>query len=517
MSDENKPLLEMRHITKTFSNVIANDDVNISFHEGEILAIVGENGAGKTTLMRILYGLEKADTGEVFFKGTPVHFKGPSDAIALGIGMLQQHFMLFDSMTVAENITYNNEKHNSIFIDKKRNNQLVEELSHHYGLPINPTLTINQCSVGLQQKVEILKILYQNADIIIFDEPSAVLTPLEVEELLVTMRNLRQMGKSIILITHKLNEVMAVSDHVIVMRDGRVVAESETANTDLETLSFHVVNRELKHQTITPRRPGRSLLEIKDLSLKDSKGKQILSSIDFYVDCGEIVGLAGVSGNGQTELVHCIAGLSTYDAGEVFINGKPIPAGSVRKSRDAGLSYIPDDRYLLGSAREANLAENILMGDEGDSRFNQNGILNIKKVRAYSSNILEKYKVKSGSVLQKIKELSGGNAQKLIAAREISKNTPVLLTHEPTRGIDIGATEFIHEKLIEKRDVGGCVLLVSSDLTEIMTLSDRIYVIFEGKINGEFERGHMDEKSLGILMVGGHLKNHAKSNKAFAG
>ena len=401
------------------------------------------------------------------------------------------------------------EKHKSIFIDKKNNNRLVKELSHHYGLPVAPTLVVSQGSVGLQQKVEVLKILYQNADMIIFDEPSAVLTPIEVEELLETIRNLRQLGKSIILITHKLNEVMAVSDRVVVMRDGRVVAEAVTSDTDLEALSFHVVNRQIKHQTINPHPPGAPLLEVKDLSLKNSKGKEILSHIHIHVDSGEVVGLAGVSGNGQTELVHCIAGLITYDSGEVFINCLSIPTGSVSQARNAGVSHIPDDRYLWGSACEANLSENILMGNENDSCFKHNGILNLKNVRQYSASLLERYNIKSGSVLQKMKELSGGNAQKLIAAREISKDTPVLLAHEPTRGIDIGATEFIHKKLIAKRDEGGCVLLVSSDLSEVMKLSDRIYVIFEGKINGEFERGLIDEKSLGILMLGGQLKNHA--------
>lgn len=512
MSNVDIPLVEMRHITKAFSTVVANDDVSITLYEGEILAIVGENGAGKTTLMRILYGLEKPDKGDILFKGHTAHLKGPLDAIQLGIGMLQQHFMLFDSMTVAENVTYNNEKHRSIFIDKEQNNRLVAELSKRYGLPVDPTLTIAQCSVGTQQKVEILKILYQNADIIIFDEPSAVLTPLEVEELLETIRNLCQIGKSIILITHKLNEVMAISDRVVVMRDGRVVAESKTQDIDLETLSFHVVNRELKHFKISAHPPGRPLLEIKDLFLKNNKGKQILSHVSLNVKSGEIIGLAGVSGNGQTELAHCVAGLTPYDKGRILINGHLNPPGSVRQSRDAGLSHIPDDRYLWGSAGEANLAENILMGDEGDSRFSQKGVLNLKRVRQYSLNILKKYKVKIGSVQQRFKELSGGNAQKLIAAREISKDTPVILAHEPTRGIDIGATEFIHERLIEKRNEDGCVLLISSDLSEIMKLSDRIYVIFEGKINGEFKRGLIDEKSLGILMLGGQLKGNAKAN-----
>lgn len=510
MNNSKNVLLEMRHITKTYPNVVANDDVSIKLFKNEILAIVGENGAGKTTLMKILYGLEKADSGEIYFKGKQVVCKNPSETMKLGIGMLQQHFMLFGSMTVAENIVYQNEPHNSVFFDKRESIRVVEELSRRYALDVDPTATVEQCPVGLQQRIEILKILYQNADIIIFDEPSAVLTPLEVEDLLKTMEQLCKMGKSIILITHKLSEVMAVSDRVIVMRDGQVVAESITRDTDIFTLSFHVINRQLKAHSIKPKQHGRTMLHIKNLYLKNSSGKEVLRDINIHVDSGEIVGIAGVSGNGQTELVRCITGIENYDGGEIYIKGARVEKGSVNKTRAAGLSYIPEDRYLWGSAPDATLFDNILMGNEAISQFNRHGILKMREIRKYSNNLIDLYDVKAGKITQKLKELSGGNAQKLIAAREIAKNTPVLIASEPTRGIDIGASEFIHEKLIEKRNQDDSVLLVSSELSEIMKLSDRIYVIFEGRINGEFVRGSIDEKSLGILMLGGRIEKQAQ-------
>lgn len=346
----NKVLLEMRHITKTYPNVVANNDVSIKLYENEILAIVGENGAGKTTLMKILYGLEKADKGEIYIKEESVICRNPSDAMRLGIGMLQQHFMLFGSMTVAENIVFQNEPRNGLFFDKKETIRIIKELSCQYGLEVDPNAIVEECPVGLQQRIEILKILYQNVDIIIFDEPSAVLTPLEVEELLKTMEQLCSMGKSIILITHKLSEVMAISYRVVVMRDGQVVAESKTDETDLETLSFHVVNRQLNPQSINSQPQGRSILEVKNLSLKTSGGKEVLSHVDMHVNSGEIVGVAGVSGNGQSELVRCITGLQEYDSGEVYVDGCPVVNGSVSKTREAGLSYIPEDRYMWGSA-----------------------------------------------------------------------------------------------------------------------------------------------------------------------
>jgi general nucleoside transport system ATP-binding protein len=503
MSNPEKPLLQMRHITKTYQHVVANNDVSIDLYEGEILAIVGENGAGKTTLMKVLYGLEKPDSGEVFLKGERVVFNKPSDAMEAGIGMLQQNFMLFGPMTVAENIVYQNEPRRGVFFDEKKTHELVKSLSQKYNLNVNPTDIIDQCPVGVQQRVEIIKILYQNANIIIFDEPTAVLTPLEVEELLKTLKYLSQMGKTIILITHKLREVMTVSNRVVVMRDGSVVAVSRTKETSISELSFEMVNRQIKTRQIRTKSAGNPILEIRDLELVDDSGAHVLRGINLHVNSSEIVGIAGVAGNGQSDLVKCITGLQNYDSGEIYIEGENFSHASVGQIREGGLSHIPEDRILWGSAIEATLTENILMGSEGKAPFSKNGFLDLKVSQKYVAELIARFEIKAGSVKQKIKELSGGNAQKLIVAREISKNSKVIVACEPTRGVDIGAMEFVHDRLLEVRDNGGGVLLVSSELSEIIALSDRIYVIFEGRINGEFTRGKVDEKTLGLLMLGG--------------
>lgn len=498
-------LLEMRDIVKVYDTVVANNHVNLSLAQGEILAIVGENGAGKSTIMKILYGLEKATSGEVLLNGEPVHFRNPSDAIAKGIGMVQQHFMLFQTMTVAENIVYRSEKHKGIFYDRKANDDTVRQLAKTYGLQVDPQAIIQDLPVGTQQRVEILKILYQNANIIIFDEPSAVLTPLEVDELLKTMRQLADMGKSLIIITHKLREVMEIADRIVVMRAGEVVGETMKADTSIEELSFMMVGRQILTRQISPMEPGERILDVQDLVLRGEGGKNILNHLSLHVDRGEIVGIAGVSGNGQSELVRCLSGLQPVDGGKITLQKKDVTNTSVSNFRRSGMACIPEDRYYWGSAPEATLVENGLMGNEDNPGFCRHGILSLKKVREYASQLVEKYTVKIGDLNQKIRELSGGNAQKLIAAREITMGTPFLIACEPTRGIDIGAMDFIHDRLVEKRDQGDGILLVSSELSEVMSLSDRIYVIYEGAINGEFVRGDIDEKSLGLLMMGGSL------------
>ena len=498
-------LLEMKDIVKVYGQVVANDHVSFSLDKGEILAVVGENGAGKSTIMKVLYGMEKATSGEIFLNGEKMHFRSPADAIAKGIGMVQQHFMLFQTMTVAENIVYRNEKHKGIFYDKNANNQIVSELAKTYGLQVDPKAVVHDLPVGTQQRVEILKILYQNADIIIFDEPSAVLTPLEVDELLKTMRKLADMGKSLIIITHKLREVMEIADRVVVMRAGKVVGETKKVDTSIEQLSYMMVGRQILTRQIPSMQAGERLLDVQDIVLQDNSGKNILDQLSIHVDRGEIVGIAGVSGNGQSELVRCVSGLQKVDSGKILLQEKDVTNASVRSFRDNGMSCIPEDRYFWGSAPEATLEENSLMGYEDKEAFSHKGLLDLKQVKAHAQQLIEDYKVKVGSPRQKIRELSGGNAQKLIAAREITLGTPFLIACEPTRGIDIGAMDFIHDRLVEKRNQGDGILLVSSELSEIMTLSDRIYVIYEGRINGEFVRGDIDEKSLGLLMVGGHV------------
>lgn len=497
-------LLQMKNITKQYGNVTANKDININLDKGEILAICGENGAGKSTIMKILYGLEKPDKGEIYLNGKQVNFHSPSDAMACGIGMIQQHFMLFESLTVAENIVYKKESvHRRFFYDKKKNVEVVRELSEKYGLSVNPHLLIKDCSVGLQQRVEILKVLYQDADIIIFDEPSAVLTPIEVEELLKTMKNLAALGKSLIIITHKLNEVMEVADRIVVMRTGEVVDETLKENTSIDALSESMIGRQILTRQIEERPQGECLLEVKDLFLQDDNGVNVLNGINLHVNKGEVVGIAGVSGNGQSELIRCITGLEQAHSGRVILNHQEITNKPVYEIREAGIAHIPEDRYLWGSAKEASLVENALIGFEGHSEFSKHGMLNLKAVRQHAIDLINHYRVKAGSPDQEIKGLSGGNAQKLIVAREVSRQTPILIACEPTRGVDIGAMEFIHDKLVEKRDAGDGILLVSSELSEIMSLSDRIYVIYEGKMNGEFERGTIDEKELGLYMLGG--------------
>lgn len=495
-------IFEMQHIDKLYGTLLANDDVSIHLNRGEILCIVGENGAGKSTIMKILYGLEPPTNGDIFVKGEKVRFHTPSDAMARRIGMVQQHFMLFESMTVAENIVFKNEIRSGIFMDRKRTVQTVQQLSDKYGLKIDPEAKISDCPVGLRQRVEILKILYQNAEIIIFDEPSAVLTPLEVESLLETLKNLAASGKSIVLITHKLQEVMAVADRIYVMRGGRVVAERLKEETDTDELAFLMVGHHPALRDVAQPHTGEVLLEAKKLSLH-REHRDILKDIDLHVDAGEVVGIAGVSGNGQTELELCLTGLQRPDGGRVFLLGKDVTFANVKVHRDGGMAYISEDRYLWGSAEDATLSENALMAKETRPEFNSGGFLNQKAIDEYTRELIRRFDVKVNDTGQKIRELSGGNAQKLITAREIMMDTPVLICCEPTRGIDIGAMEFIHDQILEKREKGCGILLVSSELSEIMTLSDRIYVLFEGKIAGEFKRGAVDEKTLGILMLGG--------------
>lgn len=495
--------LELKNIVKSYGPVLANRDVSFSLGEGEILALVGENGAGKSTIMKILYGLEKADSGEIFLRGKKMNFRSPTDAMRNGIGMVQQHFMLFPSMTVAENIVYNREiRRSGVFMNKKKTRALVQELSERYRLGVDPDRIVGEYPVGLQQRVEILKILYQNTDIIIFDEPSAVLTPLEVKDLMATIRVLAAAGKSIILITHKLQEVMDVADRVVVMRSGQVVGTRLKRETNAEELSFMMVGRLIPPKEIPAPSILGDLLTVRNLCLRGPE-KPLLDHVNLHVQAGEIVGVAGVSGNGQSELVRCLFGLTRISSGEILLGQKSIANRPVGEIRAAGLALIPEDRYSTGSAREASLQENILIGSEQSAAFSHRGVLRWKEISRHADRMLEQYDIRASSSRQAIGELSGGNAQKLIVAREISRETPMLIASEPTRGVDIGAIEFIHDKLLEKRAAGGGVLLVSSELSEIMKLCDRIYVIHNGRIVGEFARGKVDEIELGLLMLGG--------------
>ena len=502
-------ILRMEGIVKSYGSLLANDHVDLALGKGEILAVIGENGAGKTTLMKVLYGLEHPDSGRILIRGKEKRIRNPAQAIAAGVGMVQQHFMLFDPFTVAENVVYGREPKKKLFFDARGAEKLVAGLSKSYELPLDPGARVQGMPVGLRQRVEIIKVLYQNTDIIIFDEPTAVLTPQEARELLRAMKNLAAKGKSIILITHKLNEVMEVADRALVMRQGRLVGEAAIGDATIEELSYMMVGRHLAERDVPAATPGSDVLSVRGLRLSRKQGADVLRGLSLHVGAGEIVGVAGVSGNGQSELVECLFGLRKCDGGSIKVGGREISACDVREVRRSGVALIPEDRFLWGSAREAAIAETALMAHYAKPAYSRAGLLRTRRVRGFARGLVKEFGVKADDVSAKTGSLSGGNAQKLIAAREIAQGTPLLIACEPTRGVDVGAMEFIHEKLIEKRAQGGAVLLVSSELSEIIKLSDRIYVIYEGQIRGEFARGHVDEEELGLLMVGG--KSHGQT------
>ncbi len=499
-------LLEMKGITKKYGDLVANDNINLSLNKGEILAICGENGAGKSTIMKILYGLESATSGEIYLNGELVNFKSPQNSIEKGIGMVQQHFMLFAPFTAAENIVYGKEpKKNGVFFDKKAARKTVLELCEKYGLDIDPDAKVGECSVGMQQRIEILKVLYQDADIIIFDEPSAVLTPQEVSELLITIKNLADMGKSIIIITHKLHEIMQVADRVFIMRGGKYIKDMKKEDTSIEEMSYLMVGRHLVGGEIPPQETGEVVLDIDNLVLTGENKKPILDNFSMQVREGEIVGIAGVSGNGQSELIQCITGLLPYNSGDIKVAGNDIKGKTVMEIRQVGCACIPEDRYLWGCAKKATLSETALMAKQRSERFSSRGVLKNKQINSETKSLLDSYNVSYSGVSQRAEELSGGNLQKVIVAREIEHNAKLLISAEPTRGVDIGAMEYIHSKLLEKRAAGDAVLLISSELSEIMSLSDRVYVIYDGKVAGMFNKDQLDSEKLGLLMMGGHL------------
>jgi len=502
-NDDTNVMLRMEHIVKCYGDLVANDDVYLELHAGEILAVIGENGAGKTTLMKILYGMEQPSSGSIYLNGKELHIKNASQAIASGIGMVQQHFMLFDPFTVAENVVYGREPKKGLYFDVKKANSIIEELSLRYDLPLDPQEKIQGMPVGLRQRVEILKVLYQNADIIIFDEPTAVLTPQEVHELLGTMKHLAASGKSIIIITHKLNEVMEVADRAMVMRAGKHIADVDIKDTDIEELSFMMVGRHLVKKSVPMITPGEDVLRIENLHVQGNGSVSLIDNLSLHVAAGEIVGIAGVSGNGQSVLEKCIFGLQKADGGSIVVKGKDICNHTVDEVRSAGVSMIPEDRYIWGSASAATIMETAIMAHYKKPGLSRKGVLDMQALKKFANGIVNEFSVKTDGIQLRTSSLSGGNAQKLIAAREITQRTPLLLACEPTRGVDIGAMEFIHDRLIQKRTEGDAVLLISSELTEIMELSDRIYVMYGGRIHGEFTRGNVREEELGLLMVGG--------------
>lgn len=498
-------LLEMKNITKKYGDFTANHNINFDVRKGEIHALVGENGAGKTTLMRMLYGMEEPTSGSITINGKEVHFHDPSEAIRQGIGMVHQHFMLFPSFTLAENIVIGGEPKRSGLFDRKAAAAKVNELGQMYGMPVDPWRKAGDCPLGVQQRTEILKVLYQGADVIILDEPTGVLTPSEVKELLQSIKRLAAQGKSFILITHKLHEVMEAADRITVLRDGVITGHMESNTTDEEQISRLMVGRDLIPMSRVANEPGASVMHVQNVTLAGAKGaKPLLDNVTLTVRQGEIVGIAGISGNGQSELLQVISGLVQPDSGIVELNGKDVTGDSVRAIREQGMAHIPEDRYMWGASREATVLDNGLMGHQ--HQYRKGGLIQRHKLRKVVSGWVERFAIKTGSLDTQAQFLSGGNLQKLIAAREFAQNKPFLIAAEPTRGVDVGAMETIHGELLAKCKAGDGILLVSSELTEILKLSDRILVMYEGAIAGELSAAEATEEQISLLMAGGKRK-----------
>ncbi len=501
-----KKVIEMKGITKVFPGTVANDDVNFELLEGETHVLLGENGAGKTTLMNILYGLYQQEKGDIYVNGNLVKITNPNHAIQLGIGMVHQHFMLIHNFTVAENIILGCEPKKGVAIDMKKAIENVKEISDRYGFAIDPNAVIEDISVGQQQKVEILKALYRGAKILILDEPTAVLTPQEIEELGKIIENLKKEGKSVILITHKLKEVMSMSDRVTIIRRGKVTGIVNTVDTDIDELAELMVGR--KVNLVVDKESaqiGEVVLEINKLSANDQRGLPAVKDVSLSVRAGEILGIAGVDGNGQTEFLEVLTGLRKPTNGSIKLKNKDIYAKSTREIMDLGVGHIPEDRQKRGLILNYSLIENSVLGSHRSKAFSKGFIMNYGAIKKHCDKLIKEFDVRTPNSEVKSSALSGGNQQKLIAAREISKNPDLLIAAQPTRGIDVGAIEYIHKRLVEERDKGKAVLLVSLELDEILALSDKIAVMYDGEIVDILDRSNADEQKLGILMAGGSL------------
>jgi simple sugar transport system ATP-binding protein len=494
----------MRGITKAFPGIVANDDVSFELRRGEVHALLGENGAGKSTLMNILYGLYKADDGQILLHGKPVVFASAKDAIEAGIGMVHQHFMLIPVMTVAENIVLGNEPtRDGLFLDEQGAEERVRELSQRFGLEVEPGALVSQISVGQQQRVEILKALYRGAEILILDEPTAVLTPQEAIELFGIIRSLQADGKSIIFISHKLNEVLEIADRITVLRRGKRVETVPREGATQETLARAMVGREvLLRVEKPPAQPGDTLLEVEDLHVLDERGIEKVRGVSFSVRAGEIVGIAGVDGNGQTELIDAITGLRRAQGGAVRIAGREYRHASPREMLDAGVGHIPEDRQRRGLVLEFSIAENIALHDYAKPPDAKLGWLVPRRLIERARALIRQFDVRGGGPLTRAGGLSGGNQQKVVVAREIARDPKVLIAAQPTRGLDVGAIEYLHRRLVEERDEGRAILLISLELEEILSLSDRILVLYEGRIVGE-HGGDVSEEEIGLEMLGG--------------
>ena len=501
--------LELRGITKRFGAVLANDRVNITSASGTIHAIVGENGAGKSTAMRIAYGFYRADSGDILVNGQVREIRTPHDAIALGIGMVHQHFMLVQPMTVTENIILGAEPGSRISLDVNKAAAGIRALSEELRLAVDPDAIIETLSVGQQQRVELLKALYRRAELLILDEPTAVLTPQEVDEFFAILRRMRDQGKTVIIITHKLSEVLAISDHVTVMRDGRVVGNVKTAGTSAAELARLMVGREvLLRVEKTPARATAEVLSVRDLSISGSDGAPRLEHVSFDVRAGEIVGVAGVEGNGQTELIEALAGLvpSSRVSGTIAVGGREITHLDARRRREAGIAHVPEDRHRRGLLLEFSLSENAILGvhyREPVVTGPGSVLLNQAAIQRRADHVIREFDVRPPDRSLPARALSGGNQQKLVIGREFELPPSLLLISQPTRGVDIGAIEFIHRKIVALRDAGCAVLLVSAELEEVTALADRLLVLHKGRVAGEVDPARATHEEIGLLMTGG--------------
>lgn len=504
MAHEN--VIEMRDITKVFGGFVANDKINLHLRKGEIHALLGENGAGKSTLMNMLAGLLEPTSGEIAVNGQVVNLDSPSKAASLGIGMVHQHFMLVEAFTVAENIILGSELTKNGVLDIAGASKEIKALSERYGLAVDPSAKVADISVGAQQRVEILKTLYRGADILIFDEPTAVLTPLEIDELMAIMKNLVKEGKSIILITHKLDEIRAVSDRVTVIRRGKSIETVEIAGATNADLAEMMVGRSVSFKTEKQAsKPKEVVLSIKDLVVNENRGVPAVKNLSLDVRAGEIVGIAGIDGNGQSELIQAITGLRKVESGSIELKGDSIVGLHPRQITELSVGHVPEDRHRDGLILEMMISENIALQTYYKEPHSKNGILNYSNITSYAKKLMEEFDVRAASELVPAAALSGGNQQKAIIAREIDRDPDLLIVSQPTRGLDVGAIEYIHKRLIEERDNGKAVLVVSFELDEILNVSDRIAVIHDGKIQGIVSPETTNKQELGVLMAGGNL------------
>ncbi len=502
-------IVEMLHITKDFPGIRANDDITLQIEERSIHALLGENGAGKSTLMSILFGLYQPDGGTIRVRGKEVRISDPNVATSLGIGMVHQHFKLVHNFTVTENIILGMEPRKGMTIDIRSAERKVEEISKLYGLAVDPRAKIEDISVGMQQRVEILKMLYRDAEILIFDEPTAVLTPQEIHELMHIMRRLVQEGKTILLITHKLKEIKEVADICTVLRRGKLVGTVPVAETNEEKMAEMMVGRQVSfHVEKNPAKPGEELLRIESLNVKNNKGVLGVKNLSLSVRAGEVLGICGIDGNGQTELVYAITGLQKAESGHIYLRDKEITHLSIKERSDLGLGHIPEDRQKHGLILDFTLGENFVVHNYYRKPFANYGILNQKQILENASRLIREFDVRSGQgAFTPARSMSGGNQQKAIVAREIDRSPDVFVVVQPTRGLDVGAIEYIHKRIIEERDKGKAILLVSLELDEIMDVSDRIAVIYNGEIVGIVNAKDTNENELGLMMSGA-LRKH---------